>query len=581
VEVGIDPQQVGDLINSINNGTSPDGNASVQPLVNGWMSQAIACGIDTNRLNSLNSDLAWAQDQIPMLRRRQSLAVNMLAQNYSLGSAAGSGMVGAGAAGLGRFSTIAAAEKAGQKEAEAANNGLISQQDLIRQLEENGNDPDYCRALFQSLSLSELLELSGDAAEDDSRADQHALATALATAMRNGYRLSDGIEFEVLELLVPLLSEATFPPQVMAQLGSYCMEPGYYPWADEVFNALAADPVASSTFLKYYSKDIPFFLSQGEHSGLPDGIANVFYNVVKAGTLGDRGINPELANAATQSLVMAYDANPGAHSVRPQFDALYDQIVSANWDSVQHAIADPAPVAGPGQINLSAAQWQAFISEGMQNSTAGAHLLAFAVQQAYQLESKNLNNPADLHAAGVIQGFFGQTALNTYQQMVSDEASGTAAWQTNFSSQLSAAASTGVDVALDPQHAASVVAGDAIKDMASVIAGQWAGSSSPPPLKPPQIPGWRGDWTNAAGWEYQANPNIGDPQKYEQEYCPGRPFLDNSGNLVSNANISQREAYNAWLQDPALAQKISTPQMFTATDNGRLDGEDEAGKGSS
>jgi hypothetical protein len=595
VEVGIDPQQVGELIAAINSATSPGGSASAQPLVDGWMSQATTCGIDTTRLSGLNRDLAWAQEQIPMLRRRQSLALNLQAKNYDLGMGTGSGMVLAGAESLGRFPTIAAAQKAGREDAKAFKDGSMSLPELMQQLADNENDPDFCKAFFESLGVSDSIELSENSnfyKPDDLGAGQKVLATALATAMRDGYTLPDANQDGRVHLLAQLVSEATFPPKVLAQLGYYCMAaPAYSMYVDDVLRALAADPAAASIFLQHYSANIPYFVSQGPHSGLTDVTASELYNVIKAGTLGDQRINPQLANAAVQGLVTAYYESPGMHAYQPQFDALYDQIVAANWNSAEQAIADPAPVAGPGQINLTAKQWQAFISEGMRNSTAGAHLLAFAGQQAYQLALRNPDNLAQQHAAGVIQGFFGQTALNTYQQMVSDKDAAASSWQANFLTQLQAVAGAGVDVALDPQHAASAIAGDAVKDVLNVVLGAWVSSPNPPPPPPPSPGGWRSDWTTAAAEAYVANPNIGAPKTYEQQYCRGQPFLNSEGGLVAHADLRQREAYNAWLQDPAVSeaagQQVSSSPTFSFSqtygmlDLGRLDGEDEAGKVSS
>jgi hypothetical protein len=580
--VGIDPQQVGDLITSISNGTSADGGSSAQPLVNGWMDQASACGLDTARLSNLNKDLAWAQDQIPMLQRRQSLALDLQVQNYDLTGIPQSGMVEAGAMSLGNFSTVAAAEKAGEADAKAFTNGSMSLQDLMNQLADNGDDPDYCKAVFQTLGLTGLLQLAQESPgynPDDPALGESVIAIALAEAMRNGYTLSDPNEGEKLSLLAPLLSQATFPPQVLAQLGSYCMAPGNYEYADEVFKALADDPTAAAYFLQHYSANIPWFLSQGPNSGLPDYISDDFYNVVQAGTLGEQGIYPQAANAATQSLVMAYYDAPGVYAYNQKFDALYDQIVASNWSAVQQAIADPAPAPGSGQINLNAAQWQAFISEGMQNSTAGAHLLAFAGQQAYQVEISNPDNAFDLHTTGVIQGFFSQTALNVYQQMVHDQQTDTASWRANFSAQLQAVAGAGVDIALDPQHAASVAIGDAVKDIIAMISTAWVDSANPPAPNPPDVYGWRTDWTQAASTAYLQNPDIGNPKMYEQEYSSGKPFLDAQGNLVNDASMAQQEAYDAWLKDEALSAAIASKLAFTGTDQGRLDGEDEAGNG--
>jgi hypothetical protein len=121
---GIDPQKLWDLINSIKNRTGDDGSA--QPQVNNWMGQATRIGLDTTQLSTINRHFSWAQDQLPMLRRRHSLAVDEAKEDMQFGS--GSGMVGAGAGSLGNFKTSEDAQKAAQNDAKLWQDGKLSAQ---------------------------------------------------------------------------------------------------------------------------------------------------------------------------------------------------------------------------------------------------------------------------------------------------------------------------------------------------------------------------------------------------------------------------------------------------------------------
>jgi hypothetical protein len=68
-EEGIDPSALQSMISTMKSST---GNAL--SLVNGYVGQFSRYGLDTGSLTRAAQDLTWAQDQAPMLGRRQSLA---------------------------------------------------------------------------------------------------------------------------------------------------------------------------------------------------------------------------------------------------------------------------------------------------------------------------------------------------------------------------------------------------------------------------------------------------------------------------------------------------------------------------
>src|ERR1700690_1379953 len=101
--VAIDPQLLASMISSMN---SSAGNALT--LVNAYIGRLSQYGIDTSSLTKATQDLTWAQDQVPMLNRRQSLAQAMEQQDPDLGP-----MVPGGAGTL-DFATNSAAQGAGK-----------------------------------------------------------------------------------------------------------------------------------------------------------------------------------------------------------------------------------------------------------------------------------------------------------------------------------------------------------------------------------------------------------------------------------------------------------------------------------
>jgi hypothetical protein len=580
---GVNPGAMADLVGSVNS----SGNA--QPVVNRWMSRAAACGIDTSRLTAISRSLAWAQDQLPMLRRRLGMAQAYASQHPDM---AGGGLVPAGGESLGNFPDDAAAQRAGAQDARDFKDGKLTAADLYQKMAANPGDAAYDTALMQALGADGVWQLEHyppyDPGDPKGHNARRVLAQAVAAAMANGVTFpvpgfdpgSGGPGREDPALLAPLLADAAFPPRVLADLGTSCLQPGEYKYGNQVWQALAASPAGATMFVHDNISVLPQWMAAdpNHHGGLPDGQAAGFAAVISAGTIGGPGADQNIAAQNTTGLVQYYATHPGSHT-HVQIQGAFDQIVAHYWDDVRHSVTDPAPTdLGSGHVTVSADQWQAFISEGMRNATAGASLLAYAGQQAYQLKAENPHDAGALHAAGVLEGFFSQTALNTYQQMKSEGDSGAGAWKSGFTAQLNTALGTGVDVVLKPLDAATTITKAGIKDVINLVADHFVPDGKPPPPPKPDVIGWRTDWTDGAATVYQQDHNIGDPQQYAKVYCGGKSFLDDTGHLVDGATAEMKEAYNQWLQDEALASAIASDKPFTGADLGRHDGEEMAGK---
>jgi hypothetical protein len=63
------------------------------------------------------------------------------------------------------------------------------------------------------------------------------------------------------------------------------------------------------------------------------------------------------------------------------------------------------------------------------------------------------------------------------------------------------------------------------------------------------------------------NKSLGNPEQYSEMYSNGKPFLTDDGQLVPDATASQKQAYNEWLKDPAVAKALD--QKFLERDHGR------------
>jgi hypothetical protein len=597
---GIDPQKLWDMINSIKNRAGTDGSA--QPLVNSWMSQAAWIGLDTTRLSTINKHFSWAQGQLPMLRRRHSLAVDGAKEEKQFGS--GSGMVSAGAGSLGKYKTSEAAQKAAQNDAKLWKNGKLSTQDYYKRLGENEFDPDYCKAMADALGPTELQELEQNSlAADPDHPDDHTgistLANVVATAMRNGFDLKQSTGFggekvEDIQLLAGLVPYATFPSDVLSDLGKQCLISGNYQYGKEVWPALAADPAASTEFLHDNMAIIPDWMKgdSDHHGGLPDDQAKDFAQVIKAGTIPGPGADPNMAADNTTKLIQYYSKNPGNHT-HTEIQGVFDQDIAYYFPDLQASLTDPAFTnnLGPGHVSVSSKEWQAFTGEGMLNPEAGGKLYAFAAQQADALASDNPDNPVAVHGAGVLEGFFSEEAHNVYVTEASDYKNGKGAWQNSFKDNAKLGTSMAIDFSLDPAGTLQSEAVDGVKKIIDLGIDNLPSNGPAAPSRPKDI-GWDNDWQRSAGGYFQQHGKFkpvttpdgitwtGDPTQYAKEYdCPG--FLNENGSLKLSGTPQQQAkeqtAYNAWLKDPAVGQAIAGDESFTQRDLGRHDGQDMAG----
>ncbi|MCX5422877.1 hypothetical protein [Streptomyces sp. NBC_00078] len=593
---GINPDRLGDLIRAVNSSTG-DGGAAAQPHINSWMSHARRLQMDTSRLSKMTKHLSWAHDQLPMLRRRHSLAMDEEKRDKEIGL--GGGMVSAGAGDMGAYKSQSEAQKAAKKDAKAYKDGDMGLDEYMKKLEANQNDPDYCKAAMDELGPTALYRLQDGPMmfdPDHPEAGTRILATTVATAMRNGTTFKDDQGNEDLQHLSGLLAFADFPTDVVANLGKQCLAPGNYMYGEKVWEAMGNDPAASTKFLHDNMDRIPQWMKDDSdhHGGLPDFQAKAFAGVIAAGTLNGMGADANVAADNTTKLIQYYAKHKDEHT-HSEVQAVFAQDIAYYFPDVRASLADPAFDGldlGKGHVTVKSDEWQAFTGEAMQNPEAGAKLLAYASQQAEQYSRDNPGNPMGDRTAGVLEGFFSQEAHNVYQQMVADHKEGADSWKESFTEQANTAADTVIDVALDPQNAAKTVAVNAAKDVIHLAIGAfWKGGDAPEPAEPKTI-GWNDEWQSTAGREYSDKGKFppvttpdgitwsGDPKQYAKDYnCPD--FLDSEGNLnlsgTDRQQAAQRAAYNAWLKDPAVAQAIAGDKPFTVRDLARHDGEELAG----
>jgi hypothetical protein len=572
--VGINPQLLQSMINTMDSSAGDALN-----LVNGYISQLSRVGLDTSRLNRAVQDLTWAQDQVPMLDRRQSLAQTMAQQNPGLGP-----MVPAGAGSLG-FSTNAAAQQAGQRDAKSFQDGNLSIQQLYAKMAANQGDAAYCTALIKALGADGVRELEQDAPynpnDPSGQANRSVLAQVVAAAMWHGVTFAEpgyekgmdgAVGVEDPQMLAPLLSDATFPPQVLSDLGIACMAPGEYQYADLAWKAIAEDPQAASLFITQNAPTIRYWVSQGSdpHRGMPPFSGTDFYNIIQAGTLGEQSVDPQAGAQATQKLVLAYQDDSSAHAPA-QIEALYGQIIQAYWPDLIYSVTSPVPpeqtqkgLQSPNGLTLTAQQWSGFVQEAMRDPHTGATLLTAAHTQGNQFMTLSTQQQGSLggqsaFAGGLVDGYFDAQAQQVYVDKVK-EGEDANSWKDSLIEQIGNVVDVGVDVVADPGAAAKTILVAAAKDVAGVATKNIftdALTSDPQNITPPQYETWQDAYVKLAVEGYNnAAKNDSFPVSTVRQYSVGAGnFIylkgPDKGQImpVNEMDPQQLAAFNAWLQD--------------------------------
>jgi hypothetical protein len=571
--VGIDPQQLTQLMTSLKNGVS-----SAQPLAGNYMSRFSDLGLDTSRISRLKQDYGWAQDQQPMLQRRYDLASHQPSGEWV------NGMATSGASYL-EYGTQAQAQAAGAKAAKDYLDGKISASQYFAMLEANSGDPDWQTGAGKTLGKDGVARLEQEAYDTypPNTDGLKALALAVAAALANGVTFPyssdpEDKDTEDPSVLAPLLQYANFPPQALATLGKEAMAPGNYMYAPQIWKALAASPQGSALFIQQNAPQIVAWIHAGDHGGgLPDDQSAAFLAVLKAGTIGVKGSDPKLGGQALTALIKAYDANPGAHAPG-SFQALYGDMVKAYWPDVMFSLTSKATgkdtdphgyLSSPDGMQLSPDQWAPFVDEAMRDPKTGASLLEYAHAQGSYWQDKSTQaaggpDAGDSYAfdAGVVNGYFDYQSKKVYDDLVK-EGKEAGEWKDKVAEYLGEAVDIGVDVVVDPGEAAKTITVGVTKEVLKeatkfgVDAIPTHGDSPPPP----QYSTWQGNYANVASGDFNNSTpaNLaGNPDRQALvDSAQGQPFVVNGKILdPGQMNSQQLAAYNAWLSSPPVAKYV-------------------------
>jgi len=405
--VGIDPQLLQGMINTMNSSAGDALN-----LVYGYISQLSRVGLDTSSLSKAVQDLNWAQDQIPMLNRRQSLAQAMAEQNPGMVD------VSAGAGAL-DFPTTQAAQAAGKADGTKALQAIEDHSNddfILSELSQYADDPAYLAAFFTALGPQGLTGLGLQVTGYQQGGDQgqyknwaSTVGQAFATASYQMPYKSDWLgqlqlpndpeaatTMPQLSLIQPFLEHGVYSSAWLDPLGKYALEqafiqqramPGDVPVSlDGIWTALSNNPAVDVKFYQqnFSNKSMPADSISGVMSSMyMISVADsAFARMVQSATVAPALAANSAPYAANAQLTVHYFGDDGSLRTSGPVRAVFGTIAENYFDDLAYTVRAAAPGIGPKnipglQVTASESEWGNFLVEAMRDKTTSAQLLTF------------------------------------------------------------------------------------------------------------------------------------------------------------------------------------------------------------
>lgn len=606
--VGIDPQLLGSMTSSMSSAAGTALN-----LVNSYIGRLSQVGLDTSSLSRAAQDLTWAQDQVPMLNRRQSIAQAMEQQDPGLGP-----MVSAGAGAL-DFATNQAAQAAGKAAGGKALQALEQHGNtdfILSDLSQYADDPAYLAAYFEALGPQGLAALGlqvvgyqqeGQGGQFQGWAGTVGNALAVASYLMpftndflSGLQLPNDIDGSItpqLGLIQPFLEHGVYSSAWLQPLGRYALEQAYLqgrgvmmdppPPLDGIWTAIAHNPAF----------DVQFYSHNFSNSSNPDfsisGIMTnpmlihficdtAFAGMVQAATIPPAGSTDTGPFAGNAQLTVNYFGADPSLDTSDQVRAALGAVAMNYFDDLAASVRAAAPGIGgqdmPGwQVTASSTDWGTFVVQAMKDKTTAAAMLTFYSAWAKSQPHDSWPSQGGGPEVPLNQGFWNDASLGMLRDFMahSYQVAGAPAGDTSSIADIAAAGGAAVlgSLVFGPEGgiAAALLEGgkDAFKSAAETDLKQ-VFSSDPKPVNDQaltQLTGIQENWSSDVSQWYdggnRAKPTTymgqsynGDPTTYISRYSiPGHDanFIK-GGQIIDPAqmNAYQLAAYNAWLQDPAI-----------------------------
>jgi hypothetical protein len=621
-EEGIDPSALQSVISTMK---SSAGNAL--GLVNGYFGQFSRYGLDTGSLTRAAQDLTWAQDQAPMLSRRQSLAQAAANQNPGLT------MTDVGAGPL-DFPTDAAARAAGQADGTDALNALTDRSDdqfILKDLQAHQDDPAYLTAFFQALGPHGLTALGLQVNGYPGNTSEHqdwaaAVGDAFAVASYRMPYKSDWISqlqlpddlladpgMPQLSLIQPFLAHGVYSPAWLGPLSTFAIQQAFLQQQpgpavlpvdlDGIWTALANNPAFDARFYQQH------FKNDSNPSDSLSGIMSSMYRI----SVADSAF-ASMVRSATIAPAMAADSQPYALNAQRTVQffgsdpslrtsgavrAVFGTIAATYFDDLAATVRAAAPGIGgqdvPGlQVSAPQEDWAAFVQEAMRDKTTSARLLAFYGLWAHSQPDDSWPSQGGGPNVPMDQGFWNDMSLGMLRDFMAHnyQVAGAPAGGTDTIKEIAFAGGAAFLTSLVfPEGGLAVALAEGGKDAFQTAAEQGLtsvfGSGEPQPSNPEaltKLTGIQTNWSQIVSDWYDAG-NRATPARYLNQQYSGNPatyisqfsapgknanFIEH-GQVIDPAamNRYQLAAYNAWLQDPAIVS-ANREEFFTKGFGGLL-----------
>jgi len=369
--------------------------------------------VPTDTIDAIYRTLGIAQDELPMLKRRHSLALKIDDKGKNPFDGTGKlpkGMVTQGAGRI-TFATDEQAAGAGKADARAIKSALdhsrspVEVRSILQKLKANSGDSVYADALIGILGPKGVAQISdwAQGAElnhqgKDAKLAYSGVGGALALASHNiadPSKWLDGLERPLNSTLdsrgyptkavAPFLAYGDFDPSFLEQvgkreLGSATTVPDPER-SRQIWAALAKSPRAASLLFQLDMPSVADYtnekrpLAAGESKTIGE-----FSKVARAATIGVRKFDSHEADASVEALMNYYNTHPNYHTYDQMRNGYADLAIEL-WNDILYSISTPAGKLTKGGdptrvgVELPPTAWKGFLTDVMRHTPAAAELL--------------------------------------------------------------------------------------------------------------------------------------------------------------------------------------------------------------
>jgi hypothetical protein len=599
----IDPAAMADLVTKLEAAAR-----TIDEQAPGLKGRFESQGVATGNVTTIMQVASWVRDQLPMLRRRQSLAQAMVDGGFAYGAGSTWTFVDTGD-NLGAFRTSeearrAAGELAAKVKGDPTGHDLPDE--VFEQLLRDGGDPDFATEFYSQIGPEGISKLYVGAHRDRHLGDgpdprkAMAVGISLATAShrlnfddawidRVGRRTTTTPQIYV----APFLRYGNWDKDFLKRIGNRELKGPAIPFDPErsamIWDGIARNPLAAAEF---YDENFELIQKKSAYDGLFRGDAaqgnrDAWANMIRSATvdardvyarlrLDDPGAWPRnLAEANTARLIRYVKDHKDEH-VFGELQAAYGEVVKEYWDDLAYSVTSPVPQVGDRDnhgrdgIELPRDAWAAFTREAMRDGQTAANLLTqfkvwmgerTAEQAAPHTVGRTSTEQGDPFAwqdaaVGRMRQFFQANYGEVYKALGDEHKE----WQEGIEKGIE----TAIGWAFDPKgivkDASKLVVTEFVKHTFRELSDQELEKLDLSALSS----GSR--WQDLAN-QHHAERNIppitvdgitweGEPRFYQDLYR-GR-FTDGNGRILPVEQLSPEgaRAYNEWLQDPAVVAAV-------------------------